>query len=73
MKTVSAAAVILIFLIVLISGCAKEDLTGNAVKATVSDSGGNASSSSGTGEEGQEGCVIDSGLLNRIFSGHGSL
>ena len=86
MKILSASTVILIFLIVLIFGCTKEELTGNAVKATVSDSEGNASSNKGTavplstlgnnssiGEEGQEGCTIDSRLLDRIFSDYGSL
>ncbi|MBI2141853.1 hypothetical protein HYU16_05570 [Candidatus Woesearchaeota archaeon] len=72
MKTIATAATLLLLLVILTAGCTKEALTGNAVKATVSDSGGNATNS-GIGEEGQEGCAVDSGLLDRIFSGHGSL
>ena len=83
MKTTAAlVAVILIGLIVIqTAACTKSSITGNAVEETGSDfqrvgknqQDSNSNINSGGGEEKDEGCVVDAGTLNRIFSGHGSL
>lgn len=72
MKTIAGAAAILFLLIIVLTvGCTKEGLTGSAVKAAEGSFGGNVSGSSG--EENEEGCIVDAGILDRVFSGHGWL
>ncbi|MEK6837544.1 MAG: hypothetical protein AABX69_02745 [Nanoarchaeota archaeon] len=74
--TTAAAIVIFLSVAVLITGCARENATGGIVVKIGDDlqeSGKDDNSNSDVGQESQEWCTVEGGILNGIFSGHGSL